>query len=134
MADAKPRWSPEARVAGAIEPVQPPFPLPSKLPFQPDMGSQSSILISESPDGFKVAAIRQKAGTVKGAAPLPPRPACGSSPAGTVCASVMAVFSKASEARLSQDVPWAKAAQPKATVSRTGRSIEVRIFKQFTPS
>ena len=36
-----------------MEPAQPPLPTPSYLPFQPEVGSQTSILISESLGRFQ---------------------------------------------------------------------------------
>ena len=38
-------------------PFHPPLPTAWNLPFQPDAGSQTSILISESDEGFSVAAL-----------------------------------------------------------------------------
>src|SRR5262249_28996338 len=91
---------PAASVLAVIEPVQPPFPLASKLPFQPDSGSQISILISESADGFEVIATRQCAGTSPPPPPLPlPCPCSG--PAGTLCARVTVAFVSLSDVRLS---------------------------------
>src|ERR1700736_4664298 len=83
-----------------MAPAQPPLPSPSYLPFQPEVGSQTSILMSESLEGFKVAATRQNSGRFWKAALLP----CGSlnPPAGTIWAVVMVVSGRESEARLSQ--------------------------------
>jgi hypothetical protein len=39
-----------------------PLPVPAYLPFQPENGIHTSILMSESEVGVKVAAIRQNAG------------------------------------------------------------------------
>src|SRR6184192_2874354 len=44
-------------------PAHPPFPTAWSLPFHPDAGIQTSILMSESIDGAIVAATRQNAGT-----------------------------------------------------------------------
>ena len=44
-------------------PAHPPLPTAWNFPFQPDAGSQTSILMSESPDGVSVAATRQNAGS-----------------------------------------------------------------------
>src|SRR5213594_1235445 len=83
-------------------PVQPPFPTASNLPFHPDAGSQTSILISESLLGFNVAATRQNAG--RSLNPPPPRPPpCVNAPAATACAVVIVVSGSLREARLSQD-------------------------------
>jgi len=43
-----------------MEPAQPKLPAPISFPFQPESGSQTSILMSESPLGLSVAATRQK--------------------------------------------------------------------------
>src|SRR6202795_1621966 len=89
-----------------IVPAQPPLPADSNLPFHPDAGSQTSILISESVVGFKVAATRQNAGrslkaTTGGGPPAVP-PGGANSPAATGCASVIVVFGRANDARLPQ--------------------------------
>src|SRR5439155_12670589 len=85
-------------------PFQPPFPTASNFAFHPDAGSQTSILISESAVGFKVAATRQKAGrsSYRGAAPRPPAGTVNA-PAATDCAIVIVVSGNLSEARLSHD-------------------------------
>jgi hypothetical protein len=44
-------------------PAKPPLPTTSSRPFQPVNGSQTSILMSERGDGFKVAATRQNPGS-----------------------------------------------------------------------
>src|SRR5580692_1211152 len=100
-----------------MEPAQPPLPTPSYLPFQPEVGSQTSILISESADGFKVAARRQNSGRFWNAALLP----CGSlnPPAGTTWAVVMVVSGKDNEARLSHVAAMPGAAVRLATATKT---------------
>src|SRR5439155_12768959 len=84
-------------------PFQPPFPTASNFPFQFEEGSQTSILISDSLDGFKVAAIRQNAGRSLNCAPppRPPPPAGANPPAATVCARVTVVSESLRAARLS---------------------------------
>src|SRR5437870_12788863 len=84
-------------------PFQPPFPTASNFPFQFDAGSQTSILISDSLDGFNVAAIRQNAGRSLNCAPAPrpPPPAGANPPAATVCARVTVVSGSLRAARLS---------------------------------
>src|SRR5438552_3692936 len=71
-------------------PAHAPLPTASSLPFQPEAGSHTSILISESLDGVRVAATRQNGGSAaKGFPPRPPRGFGGvNCPAPTVCASV----------------------------------------------
>src|SRR5438132_2339908 len=44
-------------------PAQAPLPADSSFPFQPDMGSHTSIPISESLTGFSNATTRQNAGS-----------------------------------------------------------------------
>src|SRR6185295_9294653 len=90
----------------------PPLPTAWNFPFQPDDGSQTSILMSESLVGFNVAATRQNAGSVANAPaparppPAGPRPPAGGvkAPAATGCAMVTAVSGSASEARRSHEV------------------------------
>ena len=56
-------------------PAQPPLPTAWNLPFQFSAGSQTSISMCESGDGFSTAATRQCAGsTIAGAAGACPRP------------------------------------------------------------
>ena len=47
----------------AIAPLNAPLPTAWNLPFHPDAGNQTSILMSESLVGFSVAATRQNAGS-----------------------------------------------------------------------
>src|SRR6185436_5902197 len=88
-----------------MAPLNAPFPTAWSLPFQLAAGSQTSILMSESLDGFNVAATRQNAGRVLAASPPrpPPRaPGWVKPPAGTACARVMVVFGSVNDARPSQ--------------------------------
>src|SRR5437870_368214 len=62
LAAAYPRRIAPASPPLLISPDQPPFPTDCSLPFQPDSGIQTSILISESFEGVKVAATRQYGG------------------------------------------------------------------------
>src|SRR2546426_12578878 len=102
---AKPPRSVLAISVNGIEPPMPPVPFPWKLPFQPVAGIHTSILISDSLVGFRVAVTRQKAGRfLNGAAasPRPPLPAGGvKAPAATVAADVIVVLGNDREARLS---------------------------------
>ena len=113
-------------------PAQPPLPTAWNLPFHPDEGSHTSILMSESLLGVSVAATRQKAGSAANAwaaapprppaaarpsggawpsaprwPPAPPRFATGgvNAPAATVWAAVMVVFGSARADRLSHADP-----------------------------
>src|SRR6266705_1114861 len=91
-------------------PAHPPLPTPWNLPFQPDAGIQTSILMSESLDGFRVAATRQNAGRLRkacaaaGRGAAPPTGAGGvNSPASTAFANVIAAPGRVRDARVSHD-------------------------------
>src|SRR3989442_6334182 len=103
-------------------PVQPPFPLASNLPFQPEAGSQTSILISESVDGRNVAATRQNSGRSRSTAAGPPAPRAPAggvkAPAAMVCASVIVPFRNFQPARLSHDEARADSALESSTAQR----------------
>src|SRR5579862_140411 len=79
-----------------MKPAQPPLPTDWSLPFQPETGSQTSILMSESLEGLNVAATRQNSGSLlygDAAAACEPLGSGGvNSPADTVCAEVMVAF------------------------------------------
>src|ERR1051325_8330714 len=89
-------------------PDHPPFPTAWNLPFHPDAGNQTSILMSESFDGASVAATRQNAGRFLkfGAGPRAGVAAGGkvNSPAVTDSASVITVSGSASDFNSSQEV------------------------------
>ena len=70
-----------------MEPDQPPLPTASKFPFQVEAGIHTSILISESSEGFNVAATRQKGGCE----PEVPLIRTGQAASSTEAASVMVV-------------------------------------------
>src|SRR5579872_825914 len=79
-----------------MTPAKPPLPSPWNLPFHPESGIQTSILISESGVGFTVAVTRQKAGSslyLEAAAPgkFAAAPDGVKAPASTTWASVMVV-------------------------------------------
>ena len=59
---AYPRRSASAIAAYPIDPCHAPLPTAWNLPFQPEMGNHTSILMSESLEGVSVAATRQNAG------------------------------------------------------------------------
>src|SRR6185369_7362452 len=106
---------PAARVFAVIDPLQPPLPLASKFPFHPFTGSQYSILISESLDGFDVTCTRQNAGRFANASPPPALGALPFAPAGAAGANAPAATDSAtmvvcgieSELRLSHVAPIA---------------------------
>src|SRR5688572_23079152 len=81
-------------------PFHPPLPTACSFPFQPAIGSQTSILMSDSFVGVSVAATRQNAGRSASAAPPRP-PVCFSSPAATDTADVIVPLVSFAEDRLS---------------------------------
>src|SRR6188768_3688405 len=87
-------------------PFQPPLPTACSLPFQPAIGSQTSILMSDSLVGVSVAATRQNAGRSASAAPPRP-PACARAPAATDAANVTVPFVSLADDRLSQVAAYA---------------------------
>src|SRR5882724_1014558 len=98
-------------------PAHAPLPTASNLPFHPppppaNVGSQISILMSESLEGVSVAATRQNGGSAaKGFPPRPPRGFGGlNCPAPTVWASVTATCACEKVDKLSQVAPIAGAA------------------------
>src|SRR4029077_7039190 len=90
-----------------MNPAQPPLPTDWSLWFHPETGSQTSTLMSESLEGFNVAATRQNAGSLPYSDPPAPTDSFGpggmNSPAATLCADVIVVFGCEREVRLSQD-------------------------------
>ena len=99
-----------------MDPANPPFPTPSKSPFQPDAGIQISIFT----EGATVSCTLQKAGTsmVLGVAGMPgpsgtaatgarataPAAAVGlNGPAGTDVTAVIVVSGNFKDCKLSQD-------------------------------
>jgi hypothetical protein len=108
-----------------MAPDQPPLPTAWNLPFQPESGIQTSILISESDVGFKVAATRQKAGRfLYGGGPCKfAAPAGGvNSPAGIGCAIVIVVSGSFSAVRLSHEAAAVGAGMAAARSSSTANS------------
>jgi hypothetical protein len=111
------------------------------FPFQPDAGIQTSILMSESVDGFSVAATRQNAGRplaactkVAGAGVPPAAIGIVNAPASTARASVIVVFGSASDARLSHVWPAAWAATGAATSSAVAVAMPVNKLFMGSPS
>src|SRR5579883_1252276 len=96
-----------------MAPDQPPLPTATSLLFQPDTGIQTSIFISESVVGLRVAATRQNAGRlVKSCAEAPS--GSRNSPGATSRAREMVVFGRLSEPRLSHVAAIAKDAHANA--------------------
>src|SRR5688500_3247045 len=77
-------------------PLKAPLPTAWSLPFQLAAGSHTSILMSESPDGFSVAATRQNAGGGFAACALG-APSGVNWPAASASASVTVPFGNVSE-------------------------------------
>src|SRR5215472_1495433 len=93
---AYPAFTNVASFTLSIDPAYPPTPIPSSLPFHPETGSQTSILMSESEVGLASATTRQNAGRLLyKRASSPPLFGVGGPlnvPAATVCASVIVVL------------------------------------------
>src|SRR5215469_10024592 len=84
-------------------PAQPPLPTASNFPFQFTIGSQTSILMSESDEGVRVAATRQKAGNSVNCWVAELVAGRENVPTGTTWARVIEVFRSAKDDRLSHD-------------------------------
>src|SRR5450631_3812590 len=83
------------------------------------MGSQTSILMSESLLGRSVAATRQKAGRLAGeTVALNPPAGMLNAPAATVWARVMVVSGNFRDARRSQVAAWVAAGQIRAIAAK----------------
>jgi hypothetical protein len=77
------------------------------LPFQPEAGIQTSILISESEEGASVAVIRQNAGSWPYFAALGGASAGGvNAPAATLSADAIVTLAREMEARFSHDAAF----------------------------
>src|SRR5580700_7999542 len=108
-------------------PFQPPLPIAWKSLFQPDAGSQTSILMSESDDGASVAMTRQNSGTLLKGAGLPKGPPGGpagpaggvKAPAATLCAELMVTLGRLTLERVSQVEPPVGAPIKEAAGSRS---------------
>src|ERR1700733_1805398 len=117
-----------------MDPVHPPLPTPWNLPFQPSVGSHTSILISESLLGRSVAATRQKAGRLFGEMGNGMNPPGGmvKAPAATVWAKVMVVSGSFNAARLSQEAARRCAAPKIARAAK--RAVKVHRFESIFES
>jgi hypothetical protein len=111
--------------------------MPINLPFHSDSGIQTSILMSESLDGFSVAATRQNGGRFRIAGfeggPVPPLPGDGglNSPLVTDSASVIVVFGNLAPVRLSQ--VWGGAARLEVGTIRGSANEVMRAILITTP-
>src|SRR5437867_3646458 len=109
-----------------MEPANPPLPTPWNLPFQPEAGSQTSSLISESLDGFSTSETRQNAavtsiGRLSGGV---------NEPAATDCALEMAALGNATLARSSHVAAKAAACLRFPSIApRASENMKVRIVK-----
>src|SRR5882672_10484704 len=104
LAVAYPCASAAASAGYTMTPAQAPLPTDCRLLFHPEAGIHTSILMSESSVGLRVAWTRQNAGRVLNeAAGTRPAPGGVKSPAATVFADAMLVRGIVREARLSQD-------------------------------
>src|SRR5580700_1594607 len=101
-----------------MDPAKPPFPSPWNLPFQPEVGIQTSNSICESLDGWITPCTRQKAGSFLKDGKLAGKV---KAPAATVAAEVMVVSASFKPARLSQ----VAAASGAARRARQGRARRV---------
>src|SRR5580658_6530302 len=109
-----------------MTPAQPPLPTASYFWFQSADGSHTSILISESLVGLRVAETRQNAGrslyTLFAPGPRPARPfgfpGRVNAPAATFCALVIVASGRLRDARLSQDVAAVAGTLASASASR----------------
>src|SRR5438270_13152075 len=98
-------------------PLNAPLPTAWNLPFQPEVGNHTSILISESLVGFSVAATRQNADRLRCACAL--RALGGvKPPASTDCAIVIVAFGRDSFDNASHD-PAASSVRPGMSAART---------------
>src|SRR5271170_1510003 len=88
-AEAYPRSRGPAIAASGIAPANPPLPTCSYLPFQPEAGSHTSNLISESLVGFATPSTRQNAGRSNVGAGCPEPEGGVKAPAGTDVAAVI---------------------------------------------
>jgi hypothetical protein len=88
-----------------IDPAHPPLPTAWYLPFQFATGSHTSTLMSESLDGFNVAATRQNDGRFvrAGLGGAAVAPGGVNVPAETVSVRVIVASGKESVAKLSQE-------------------------------
>src|SRR5262245_2506277 len=109
-------------------PLNAPLPTARNLPFQPASGSQTSILMSDSLDGFSVAATRQNAGSSRNTAPSPLASGGVNAPARTGAACVIVAFGTASRASLSQAVETSPSCAERTVPSRKTLRRPARTF------
>src|SRR5688572_9523121 len=139
---------PAASAFVSMLPFHPPLPVAWNLPFHPEAGSHTSILISESGDGLSVAATRQNAGRSANCAPPPRPPPCGgvNAPAATGCAIVIVASCSLSDESISHDcaatgrafksttvVMLAITARPKGRALRVPRQTFIKSLRRAGP-
>src|SRR5437879_2696919 len=105
-----------------MAPAKPPLPCPWYLPFQPEAGSHTSILMSESLDGLTSATTRQKAGTSLNIGIPDSAPAGTNAPAATVLAEMIVVSASFRTVNLSQVAAKAGAAVKTSVARKTPRT------------
>ena len=115
-----------------MTPAQPPFPTDWSLLFHPDAGSQTSILISESLEGVRVAVTRQNEGRwakgeAEGCAAGSARTATGGvkAPAATSAADVICVCGSERWDRLSHDAAIAVEAPNVTVTAKTKKNARI---------
>src|SRR5580692_1259539 len=109
-------------------PAKPPLPTAWNFPFQSAIGSQTSILMSESEEGVSVAATRQKVGSWLNCAFAESAPGRASVPAGTSSARVIDVFGSARDDRLAHDDAGVRACPCAVSARRSTHNPLVTVF------
>src|SRR5262245_8342105 len=133
---AYPRRNPSAIAGYAIDPVHAPLPTACNFPFHPEVGSHTSILMSESLDGVSVAATRQNVGKPAKAAPGPPpragAPGGTNAPGATSAADVTFTLGRFNVVTISHDAAYA-CADPRTRMASTDAKKIVRFIRLIAP-
>src|ERR1700733_12219313 len=109
-------------------PAQPPLPTAWNFPFQSVVGSQTSILMSESAEGVSVAATRQKVGSWLNCGVAGPVPGRVNAPAGTTWTRLIEVFGSARDDKLSHDDEALRACPCVVSARRSAHDPPATIF------
>src|SRR6266850_6213851 len=109
----------------AIAPLNAPLPTAWNLPFQPDAGIHTSILISESGVGFSVAPTRQNAGSARKPSAALPGPGGVNVPASTACANAIVAFGSASIDRVPHEALAWRVRSGTSVASRSAHKLAV---------
>src|SRR6516165_2255311 len=115
-----------------MSPPMPPLPVPMYLPFQPEYGIQTSILMFESDVGVKVAATRQNAGKLSKTGP----PGTANFPVRTNWAVVIAVSGSLKVVRLAHvaatagaaSIPRSKKNSPASTLTTAHLPLDTHLM------